>query len=269
VIPSGANPAHYEVFSINTVTGWIQGTSKQTIYRPFISFDRRANREDQGESFYRTRIRPSVTGEENEMRISFVSASDRPQIPDVETISIDMTCTNRHLPGKLRIGDVKILTGNSPEYASFQNILPFTRSIPPPLEGNLHWLLISNMALNYTSLANVDALKVILSAYNFPAFVDRQAARVNELRMEGIESIRVDPITLMFRGLPARGLRTTLGMKSGKFSNSGDMYLFATVLNEFFSLYASINSFNQLTVRDIERGEEYQWTPRIGQQPII
>jgi type VI secretion system protein ImpG len=76
-------------------------------------------------------------------------------------------------------------------------------------------------------------------------------------------------MTLMYHGLPARGLRTLLMMKSSKFSNSGDMYLFATVLNEFFSLYASVNSFNQLTVRDSERGEEFRWQPRIGQQPVI
>jgi type VI secretion system protein ImpG len=47
------------------------------------------------------------------------------------------------------------------------------------------------------------------------------------------------------------------------------MYLFSCVLNEFFTLYASINSFNQLTVRDSERGEEFRWQPRIGQQPVI
>lgn len=87
--------------------------------------------------------------------------------------------------------------------------------------------------------------------------------------MEGIESIRVAPMTLMFQGLPARGLRTILQMKSSKFSNVGDMYLFATILNDFFTLYASINSFNQLTVKDVERGEEFQWQPKIGQQPVM
>ncbi len=269
VMPSGTNSAHFDIFSIDNVSGWIHGAVEKKIYRPFISFDHRTQREAQKDAFYRTRITPAIIGDDAETYASFVTVSERPQLPDVETISIEMTCTNRQLPEKLRIGDVCVETGNSPQYALFQNILPCTKSIPPPLEGDMQWMLISNMALNYTSLTNVDALKVILSAYNFPAFYDKQASRINDLRMEGIESIRVSPMTLMFNGLPARGLRTRLGMKSSKFANVGDMYLFAVVLNEFFALYASINSFNQLTVKDVERGEEFQWQPRIGQQPVI
>lgn len=269
VMSSGTNAAHFDIFSVDSVTGWVQGTGEKKVYRPFISFDHRAQREAQKEAFYRIRLSPSVIGDDAETYISFVTVSERPQLPDAETISIDMTCTNRQLPEKLRIGDVCVATGNSPEYALFHNILPCTKSIPPSLEGDMQWMLISNMALNYTSLTNVDALKVILTAYNFPAFYDKQAARMNELRMEGIVSINVAPMTLMFNGLPARGLRTRLGMKSSKFANAGDMYLFASVLNEFFALYASINSFNQLTVKDVERGEEFQWQPRIGQQPVI
>ena len=269
VMPSGSNSAHFDIFSVDNVTGWMQGTGEKKVYRPFISFDHRARRDELKDTFYRTRLSPSVVGSDAETYASFVTASERPQLPGAETISIEMTCTNRQLPEKLRIGDVRVATGNSPEFALFQNILPCTKSIPPPLEGDMQWMLISNMALNYTSLTNVDALKVILSAYNFPAFYDKQAARINELRMDGIASINVAPMTLMFNGLPARGLRTRLGMKSSKFTNMGDMYLFAAVLNEFFALYASINSFNQLTVKDLERGEEFQWQPRIGQQPVI
>ena len=269
VMPSGSDAAHFDIFSVDHVTGWVQGTGERKIYRPFISFDHRAQVQEQNNAFFRTRLNPSVVGNDAETYASFITVSERPQLPSAETISIEMTCTNRQLPEKLRIGDVRVATGNSPEFALFQNILPCTKSIPPPLEGDMQWMLISNMALNYTSLTNVDALKVILSAYNFPAFYDKQAARVGELRMEGISSINVTPMTLMFNGLPARGLRTRLGMKSSKFSNVGDMYLFAAVLNEFFTLYASINSFNQLTVKDIERGEEFQWQPRIGQQPVI
>ena len=269
VMSSGSNSSHFDIFSVDHVSGWIQGTAQKKFYRPFISFDHRAQSEVQKEAFYRTRITPSAITDEAETYISFVTVSERPQLPGAETVSIEMTCTNHQLPEKLRIGDVRVSTSSSPEFAIFQNILPCTKSIPPPLEGDMQWLLISNMALNYTSLTNVDALKVILSAYNFPAFYDKQAARINELRMSGIESIHVAPMTLMFNGLPARGLRTRLGMKSSKFTNVGDMYLFAAVLNEFFALYASINSFNQLTVKDVERGEEFQWQPRIGQQPVI
>ena len=269
VYASGANSTHYEIFSIDKVTGWVHGTGDRKVYKPFISFDHRVDASDTQATFYRTRVYPSVIGRGVDTYLSFVTAADEKVIPSSETISIDLTCTNRSLPEKLRIGDVKTATNSSPEYVEFQNILPMTRSIPPPLEGSLHWQLISNMSLNYVSLANVDAIRLILSTYNFPAYYDKQAARVNELRMEGIESINMETITLMFKGLPARGVRTNLAMRSSKFSGEGDMYLFAVILNEFLSLYASVNSFNQLVAKDIDRGEIYKWKPRIGQQPLI
>lgn len=42
------------------------------------------------------------------------------------------------------------------------------------------------------------------------------------------------------------------------------MYLFGSVLNEFFALYATINSFHQLMVVEAKRGEEYIWSSRLG-----
>ena len=123
--------------------------------------------------------------------------------------------------------------------------------------------------LNYLSLADVEALRVILSTYNFQAYFDRQAERAHELRMEALTAIRLEPATMMFKGLPVRGYRILLDVKSGNFTSEGEMYLLMTILNEFFALYASINSFTQLVVRDIDRGDEYRWKPRIGQQPLL
>jgi type VI secretion system protein ImpG len=133
----------------------------------------------------------------------------------------------------------------------------------------LHWKLISNMSLNYVSLVNVRALRVVLSTYNFQAYYDRQAARAHELRLEGIENISAKPIDRIFKGVPIRGLRLQMDMKGSRFAGEGELYLLASVLNEFFALYATINSFHELEVRNVERGEVYQWPARIGQQPIL
>ena len=58
-------------------------------------------------------------------------------------------------------------------------------------------------------------------------------------------------------------------MNEDSFAGEGDMYLFAMVLNEFFALYASLNSFTELHVRGTRFGEVYDWTPRLGQQSIL
>ena len=53
------------------------------------------------------------------------------------------------------------------------------------------------------------------------------------------------------------------------FAGEGDMHMFADVLSEFFALYASINSFTQLTVRGTRRGEVYVWPRRLGRQIML
>ncbi|WP_297838424.1 type VI secretion system baseplate subunit TssF, partial [Pseudomonas sp.] len=45
-------------------------------------------------------------------------------------------------------------------------------------------------------------------------------------------------------------------------------FLFASILNEFFALYASLNSYHELHVTSTQ-GEVYQWTPRMGLQPLL
>ena len=36
-----------------------------------------------------------------------------------------------------------------------------------------------------------------------------------------------------------------------RFAGDGDLYLFGTILNEFVSLYAALNSFTRLTLRGV------------------
>jgi type VI secretion system protein ImpG len=41
-------------------------------------------------------------------------------------------------------------------------------------------------------------------------------------------------------------------------------FLFASVLERYFSRHAAINSFAQLTLRTAQRGEVKRWRPRLG-----
>jgi type VI secretion system protein ImpG len=50
----------------------------------------------------------------------------------------------------------------------------------------------------------------------------------------------------------------------------GGVYLFASVLEHFLGLYASINSFSQLLARTQQRKEPLrQWPPRAGQAILL
>ncbi|MCP4698985.1 MAG: type VI secretion system baseplate subunit TssF [Gammaproteobacteria bacterium] len=267
--PEGRPPEHYEVYSIDKVEGQEQGTAQRQPYYAFESFDH-AREEDGARIYYRMRVRPGVTDEQGvDTYIAFVNSREQQAFPPQETISLELMCSNRHLPEELKEGEVRVATGSSPEFVTFQNITMLTSSLPPPLQAGLHWRLISNMSLNYISLAGKEALQTLLSAYNFGAYYNAQAARESKLRLEGIEDVKTQPADVLHHGMPIRGIRTHMTLRESNFAGEGDLYLFASVLNEFLALYASINSFHQLNVSGVERGEHYQWTARLGQQFLI
>ncbi len=270
VRPGGMNPVHAEVFSIDAVRGWVRGTVEPREYPAFYSFRHGAGPAGRnGTVYYQSRLRPSVVGRGVDTLISFVTAEQEGVLPPTETVVMALTCTNRHLPAALRIGDVSRATGSSPEFALFRNISSVSGSVPPPLGGGLHWRLISNLSLNYLSLASVDALRSVLAVYNFQALQDRMAARESELRLAGIVDVRAIAEERLLRGAPVRGSRIAIDMKEDNFAGEGEMVLFGGVLHEFFSLYSTMNSFTHLVVRGMQHGETYEWSPRVGQLSLV
>jgi type VI secretion system protein ImpG len=201
--------------------------------------------------------------------VSFVNKEQTTTLPPTETVTFNLTCTNRILAEKLRIGDIQLVTETSPAFARFRNITRVTRGIRPPIEGDLSWRLLSHLALNATSLSSVPAFKGVLELYNFHSLESQQSARANQIHLEGIVDIKSIPEDLLFRGVPIRGMTTRMGLKESHFEGDGDMFLFASILNEFLALYVSLNSFSRLIVTGIEKGETFEWPMRIGQRIVL
>lgn len=84
----------------------------------------------------------------------------------------------------------------------------------------------------------------------------------------GLKAIKHQHVDRLYRGLPVRGLRTELTIDPQGYIGEGDLFVFGSVLNEFFALYASLNSYHELRVISIP-GQVYQWTSRMGQQPLL
>jgi type VI secretion system protein ImpG len=267
--PSDPEPHHFEVYSVDRVTGLATGSGRRRDYLPFHSFRHGMLAGDARAIYYKLTRRPAVGKQNSECWLSFVTAEERGVLPETEAISLELTCTNRRLPESLKPGDVSRHTDSSPQFVEFRNITPLTQSVLPPLEGGLHWRLISHLSLNYASLASPEALRGLLSLYNFQALYDRQAARANELLLEAIAKVDARRAERLFRGAPMRGIHTQVELVEDRFASEGELYLFASVLEEFLALYVTVNAFSQLTVRGAQQGEVYEWRPRVGKQPLI
>ncbi|MFJ4143274.1 type VI secretion system baseplate subunit TssF [Pseudomonas sp. NPDC089734] len=263
-------PAEYDlencgVFSVETVTGWKPGGLGYQEYVPFESFEHDPSFDvPESRPHYSIRQRSSLLHDGLDTYLSFGIRDTETH----ETLSIELTCTNQNLARRLKLGDIDQPSEETPEFLGFRNITPVTSSYAPPLSRDFLWKLISNMSLNYLSLANVDALKVILETYDLPRYYDQHAEKVSKRLLGGLKSIRHEHVDRLHRGLPLRGLRTELTIDPEGYIGEGDLFVFASVLNEFFALYASLNSYHELRVKSTQ-GEVYQWTPRMGLQPLL
>ncbi len=267
IVPDPRLPYHYAVYSVDRVRRWGGNGKFRCEYRAFESFEHGSS-PDTDAAYYRLRLRPSLNDESTETYISIVHSQASPAAQDAEIISLELTCTNRLLPSRLIVGDINTHADDTPDTVTLGNITPVTPSYTPPLEGDLLWRLISNMSLNYLPLGNVHAMRALIASYDFRALHDRNRARILDKMLGGMAGIESKETDRIYQGLPVRGAVTRLTLDRRGFSCAGDMYLFASVINEFLALYATVNSFHQLVVVDLRRGEEYQWPARLGRKLI-
>ncbi len=268
--PSGNDPNGFELYSIDSVIGIARKTSQRVRIPSFLSFEHEIDPEAAERGvFYQHHIRPSAVGDGVDVFISFGTAQDVAQLPDFDVISMDATCTNRRLPSQLKLGDLRVSTATSPAVATFSNITQVTQPLPPPVGRELQWRVLSHMAMTYRSIAELEVLRGTVDIYNFQALIDRQAARANQLRVQAIKAVEVKPTDRLYRGAPIRGIATRVELDEGGFAGEGDMYLFASVLNEMFASYVALNSFTQLTAVGQSTRVEYRWEPKNGHKYLI
>lgn len=275
LLPAEYDTEHCGVYSVERVTGWRPGGMGYEDYVPFESFEHDASFDvPKARPHYSVRQRTSILHDGVDTYLSFGIQESGSRFGDAvaqerhETLSIELVCTNQNLPLQLKLGDICLPSEDTPEFLSFRNITTATPCYAPPLSRDFLWKLISNMSLNYLSLSDVEALKVILETYDLPRYYDQHAEKISRRQLGALKSINHKPVDRLHRGLPVRGISTELTMDPEGFLGEGDLFVFASVLNEFFALYASLNSYHELRVKSTQ-GEVYQWTPRMGQQPLL
>ncbi|MCA9700030.1 MAG: type VI secretion system baseplate subunit TssF, partial [Myxococcales bacterium] len=95
-----------------------------------------------------------------------------------------------------------------------------------PLAAELQWRLLAHLALNRQRITKPEALKLMLSLYNFLSGSGSPAGRANEMRVESIRGSDFEPVTRMMIGAPVRGAETTIEIDETRFASIGDAHLF-------------------------------------------
>ncbi len=262
--PSATNVSHYQVYSVEKVLGYVQGTAKEKVYRAFELFDT----QDPDTLAYHVKLRssPVKRGMDVYLSIAYPRSAGMPQ---PETLSVSLMCTNGSLPESLQLGDLSQPTSTSPEFVSFKNIRPMTPNILPPLGTNLLWKLLSHLSLNYLSLADVKNLKALLDLYIFHESRDRASVLANKKRIDGIEDVKAVPKDRIVSGASMRGQEIEIKIRHDHFASEGDLFLFGSVLDYFLGCYSAINTYTQLKIEETIKGDVYIWPAKVGDQPLL
>ena len=263
----GLSYHHSEVYSISQTRGWDSRVNKYHKYLPFESFEHTKENTE----YYYTRVKLSTDESRTKTYIRFGTATDSilNTYEDDVTVSLDILATNRDLPSTLDIGDISLSTPKSTVSSlTFKNITIPTKSHIPPIRGDFLWKIVSNMSLNYLALDNIQTLRSVLEAYDFIGANDLLQKKQTESLLNGLEKISYKTSDMIYKGLPIRGVTSTLILDSKKFSTLGEAYILVSVLNEFFSLYCTVNSFHKLEVL-IDKKAKFTWKPRMGKQALM
>jgi type VI secretion system protein ImpG len=283
VLPDRNRPMDFEVHSIEKVTGIGAADEPNVAVLPFYSAThyKRTGKENVYFSMQRrqrlfsarqqkTGARTSYIG--TEVFLSVADAGERSVENRFQQLDVEALCTNRDLPIHTTFGKGRtdfLLEGSAPIEA-IRCITGPTYPKPSPAFGDTAWKLISQLSLNYLSLRDseggAELLRELLSLY-----ADRNDP-VQSRQMEGVRHIAYAPTVERIPGggpiTYGRGLRIVLTLDDAAFEGTGILTL-ASVLEQFFARYVSLNSFTRMALRSQLRGDIKEWSPRLGSRATL
>ncbi len=264
----------FEVMSIDAVNLVRQTPQGESIvaFRPFYSLRHGQTPERNGHYWVMRRdqmVARQSPGYETE--ISIVDIDFDPAAIETDTLSLELTCTNRDLPALLpwgQLGGDLFMEGGARAGA-----VVFLRKPTPSQRfergGGAHWRLISHLSLNHLSLSGggVEALREMLAMYDLPR------SPASQRQIGGIEAVAYKAVNAWLAGNPfaclARGMEVRLTIDEEAFVGSG-IHAFAHVIERFLGLYVHANSFTQLVVVSSKTGQELlKCKPRSGDSSLL
>lgn len=277
VTPDSRRSDGYEVYAINEVTA-SSYYGEDVEFLPFYGINHE-QQDKNSHSFWlghrrHAKLDNFERDDATDMFLSLVDLQFNPNIPEDRTLTIETLCSNRDIPQKLpySIGESQLqCVDSAPPCSAINYLIQPTKVIRPPLRDHARWRLLSHLNLNFLSITGGDngrkALQEILRLYDF------KSSSVTRSTIDSIKSVEARPISapLLIDGHTAmcRGIEITVLLDDSLLTGSST-YLFSTMLEHFFGLYCSINSFTKLLVKTTSKeGYLKKCPPRAGEKILL
>jgi type VI secretion system protein ImpG len=262
VEPQGYENGVCQIYSIEKVSGFVGEGISEIKFSEFHGF-----RAGLGPFFYREKIIRHPVKDMVSASVSLAYAEGRP-LPPVKSLSFDAVCTNGKTAEDLAEDESMKTHAGSPESILVKNIRKPTACTMPVLGSESLWKLTALLSMNILSLKSTEDFKSILGLFLIEGYRDRRTVRINEHKINGIHGFVSKNVDRLIGGALIRGIDLEITLSGSHFAGDGDVYLFGTVLSRFFGMYASINTFTRLTIRETDKGEVLEWRERMGRDGL-
>jgi len=252
------------IFAVHKAESMARGRRGNRRFLPIGAF----NLKDSANARFMMSFRLS---ENDNVTETYVSLAFPPSDPpaDREVFRATVTCFNDLLPTALEPGDIDQATMSTSELVTFRNLTIPTPGIRPMLRSDALWHLLSDLSLNYMSLASADTLKTLLRHYIPSDSEDERCFIANTKRVDAITEVCVEPAETLHKQSFLRGQKIRVLARSDYFSGEGDRYLFGCLLDHLFASSSGFNVFTQLVMEDSVSGAQTEWPVRLGRQALL
>jgi type VI secretion system protein ImpG len=283
LIPDRTRPMDFEVYRVDSVTGFGAGTTQAREFRPFYAPSKLGSVRERPAYYTVHRLprrlssrqerkgpRSSYIG--SEVFVNLVDAASAPWSTELRQLAVTGLCTNRDLPLLMPVGGGKTdftLESGAPVKSVRVRAGP-TPPRPSHALGDTAWRLIGHLSLNYLSIADTEggqaatALRELLGLYGDLTDPDLRK------QIDGIRRVSSRPVVRRLPGVRpmtyGRGLEVTVECDESAFEGTG-AYLLGAVLARFFARYCTVNGFTE-TVLKTDRGDA-RWPATIGRRPAL
>ena len=253
-----------EIYEVQNVTGVDKSTGAQRPFHKFSDFRHQvlAKGADVEDSYWQAR--QEMQGK-NKFQTYLSVGTYRPvEGLGEEFLSVGILATNGSIPREeiLENGIVNPAAG-FPTFCHFTNFTRPTVPVYPPKSDQYLWYVLSHMNMNYRSLCQKGNLKEVLSLY------DWTHSAVNRKIIEGVAGAKAGKRNFLLESQLVSGAEITAEIRDVAFSEAGELHIFARVLLEFFTQYASINHLVSLKVSLQPSGKGFTLAPREGRCHLI
>ncbi|MBU9812621.1 type VI secretion system baseplate subunit TssF [Rahnella sp. SL6] len=250
---------HTEIYSVDTVAA--SETLDKRQYVPYRQFRQKggmlARKASWPERYYHTRIWRGVSGLHETLLMLGGASGEQDLAQEEATLFMNLTCTNGNYP-RMAL-DNAVFDGTA--VAGNLTLRCQTRHAPsmpsyPPLTQLYQWHVLSLLHPRALSqmLASTDNLKAVLQLFNWSNDDN------NRRRIAGITHVSYKQAFNSSHHW--HGVNIRVELDEHHFSGIGDARLFCELLEQFFTQYASVIRFTQLTVLLTQSKTEWTWPQR-------